>query len=172
MKPKGLVTGGILVIACLASSPASAQTAKAELRNAQGDSVGNATLTEGPQGVRLTVEVSKLPPGRHGFHLHTVGKCDPPAFTSAGGHFNPEGKQHGWMNPAGAHAGDLPNLVVGPDGSARLEVYAPHVTLAAGAQSLFHPGGTALVIHAGPDDEATDPAGNSGDRIACGVISK
>jgi len=172
MRLQVLGAAGILAIVGLAAGPASAQMATVELRSAQGGVVGSATLTEGPQGVRLTVEPSGLAPGRHGMHIHAVGKCDPPAFTSAGGHFNPEGKQHGWMNPAGAHAGDLPNLSVALDGTARLEVYVPRVTLAAGPQSLFPPGGTALVIHAGPDDEITDPTGNSGDRIACGVIRK
>jgi Cu-Zn family superoxide dismutase len=163
---------GLLVIGGLMAGSAAAQTATAELRNAQGEAVGTASLTEGPQGVRILLTIAKLPPGRHGFHIHAVGVCDPPSFASAGGHFNPGGKQHGWMNPGGAHAGDLPNLVVCADGAAQVEVYAPHVTLADGPESLFHPGGTALVLHAGPDDEVTDPAGNSGNRIACGIIHK
>ena len=163
---------GLLVIGGLVASSASAQTATAELRNAQGEAVGTASLTEAPQAVRILLTIAKLPPGRHGIHIHAVGTCDPPSFASAGGHFNPTGKQHGWMNPAGAHAGDLPNLVVGADGAAQVEVYAPHVTLADGPESLLQPAGTAVVIHAGPDDEATDPAGNSGNRIACGVIHK
>ena len=130
-------------------------------------------MTEGPQGVRILLTIAKLPPGRHGFHIHAVGACDPPTFASAGGHFNPaDGKQHGWMNQAGAHGGDLPHLTVGPDDSARMEMYAPRVTLAEGPQSLMRPGGTSLVIHAGPDDEVTDPSGNSGDRIACRIIRK
>lgn len=105
-----------LAIGGLVAAAASAQTATAELRNAQGAVVGNATLTEGPQGVRLQVTVSGLPPGRHGFHIHAVGTCDPPNFASAGGHFNPDGKHHGWMHPAGARVGDLFNLENNSDG--------------------------------------------------------
>ena len=172
MRLRGLAISAILAIGGLVATAASAQTATAELRNAQGGAVGSATLTEGPQGVRLQMTVSGLPPGRHGFHIHAVGTCDPPGFTSAGGHFNPDGKHHGWMHPAGAHAGDLPNLEITPDGAGRVELYVPRVTLADGPLSLLPPGGTALVIHAGPDDEVTDPAGNAGDRIACGVIHK
>jgi Cu/Zn superoxide dismutase len=100
----------------LFAAAASAQTATAELRNAQGGAVGSAILTEGPQGVRLQVTVSGLPPGRHGFHIHAVGTCDPPNFASAGGHFNPDGKHHGWMHPAGARVGDLFNLENNSDG--------------------------------------------------------
>src|SRR3990170_4506437 len=115
MKAIGLVCGGLLLTSSLASQPASAQTASAELRNSQGNKVGSATLVEGPQGVKIMLEASNIPPGRHGFHIHAVGKCEPPAFTSAGGHFNPHGKKHGLKNPEGLHAGDLPNLMVGPD---------------------------------------------------------
>ena len=123
------------------------------------------------QRVKIALEVEKLPPGPHGFHIHAVGRCDPPDFASAGAHFNPEGKKHGLKNPEGPHAGDLSNLVVGPDGTAKATASAPRVTLGAGPNSVFQPGGTALVIHAAPDDDVTDPAGNSGARIACGVIT-
>lgn len=165
-------SAGVLFIVMIAYGQASAQTAKAELRNAQGEVVGMATLTEGPHGVKISLEAFKLPTGRHGFHIHEAGKCDPPDFMSAKGHFNPRGKKHGLMSREGAHAGDLPNLVVGPDGTVRVEVYAAHVPLGEGNDSLFHSGGTALVIHANPDDEMTDPAGNAGSRIACGVITR
>jgi Cu-Zn family superoxide dismutase len=100
-----------------------------------------------------------------------VGACDPPTFTSAGGHFNPLGKQHGSLNPQGAHAGDLANLFVGTDGKGYLETSASQVTLGAGAASLLDANGSALIIHAAPDDFRTDPTGNSGARIACGVIA-
>ena len=147
-------------------------TAKADLVDSKGAPVGTAKLKETHQGVSLVLEVSNLPPGVHGFHIHGVGKCDPPDFKSAGGHFNPEGKKHGWENPEGHHAGDLRNLTVGPDGKAKVKVEVTGVTLGDGANSLFHSQGTALVIHADPDDNKTDPAGNAGARIACGVISK
>jgi Cu-Zn family superoxide dismutase len=119
----------------------------------------------------MAVVVNNLPPGKHGFHIHAVGKCDPPDFQSAGGHFNPFGKKHGLKNPEGPHAGDLPNLEVGPDGKGKLETTVGGLTLGKeGLATLFGSNGTAVVIHAGPDDEKTDPAGNSGARIACGVI--
>jgi Cu-Zn family superoxide dismutase len=137
------------------------------------EQIGNVTLLEEEaSGVLIRGKVSKLPPGRHAFHIHAVGKCEPPDFLSAGAHFNPLGKQHGTKNSAGPHAGDLPHVVVGPDGDAEVNVVAPHVSLGAGPQTLVITGGTALVIHAEPDDDSTDPDGNSGARIACGVITK
>lgn len=151
---------------------AQAQAARAELRDAQGTVVGTATLTEVPGGVKIAVAVTGLKPGDHGFHIHAVGKCEPPAFTSAGGHYNPGSKKHGRLNPEGAHAGDLGNLTVGAGGAGALETTVAGVTLTDGAGSLFQPAGTALVIHADPDDEKTDPTGNSGARVACGVITK
>lgn len=109
----------------------------------------------------------------HGLHIHAVGKCEPETnFTTAGGHFNPYSKKHGTKNPEGPHAGDMANLVVGADGTAKTEITASLVTLGADVNSLFDADGSALVIHAGPDDETTDPTGNSGARIACGVVQK
>lgn len=171
MKPAVLVTGGVLLFSVIVAGQASAETAKAELRNSQGQSVGSATLTEGPNGVQIALQLSALRPGTHGFHIHAVGKCDPPAFTTAGGHFNPDGRMHGAKTAEGPHAGDLPNLVAGSDGNFKGDVLAPRVTLKGGKRSLFSANGTALVIHADPDDEMTDPTGNSGGRIACGVIT-
>jgi len=144
---------------------ASAQSAKAELKDAQGKVVGTARLNAVSGGVKIALKASGLKTGDHGFHIHAVGKCEPPAFTSAGGHFNPGNKKHGKKNPEGAHAGDLPNLKVGADGTGSIDVTAGGVTLKDVA-------GLALVIHADPDDEKTDPTGNSGTRVACGVISK
>lgn len=143
----------------------------ATIINSNGETVGSATLTQGPQSVAIAVEVSRFPPGRHGFHIHAIGKCDPPDFQTAGGHFNPFGKKHGLKNPEGPHAGDLPNLEVGPDGKGKIEATVGGLTLGKeGLAGLLDSNGTAVVIHAGPDDEMTDPAGNSGARIACGVI--
>jgi Cu-Zn family superoxide dismutase len=150
------------------------QRARAELKDREGKTVGTAVLTEEARGVRIEIQAMNLPAGRHGFHIHDAGRCEPPQFTSAGGHFNPGALKHGMENPAGPHGGDLPNLVIGQGGTGSLTVLNPYITLADGdsGASLFHPGGTALVIHAGPDDYFTDPAGNSGERIACGVITK
>ncbi len=153
---------------CAAMKPAP-MTATAELRNAQGQPVGTATLTDVGGGVRVIVEARNLPPGDKGVHIHEVGRCEPP-FTTAGGHFNPGKRQHGLQNPAGPHAGDLPNITIGTDGTGRLETVTDRVTLGGGATSLFDADGSAIVIHAAPDDHRTDPAGNSGARIACGVI--
>lgn len=144
--------------------------AQVELRNDKGEVVGAAAFVEAPYGVMILLEASGLRPGQHGLHIHEMGRCDPPDFASAGSHFNPRGKRHGLMIMEGPHVGDLPNLVAGPDGSARTEVYLPHATLGAGTNSLAHPNGTALVIHADPDDQRTHPGGNAGARIACGVI--
>lgn len=152
-------------LAALAAGPA-----QATLKDAQGKEVGAATFTERDGGVKLAVVVHGLPPGTHGIHVHAVGKCDGPDFKTAGAHLNPASKQHGLENPAGHHEGDLPNLTVGPDGKGKLEATLEGATLAPGPQSLLGPQGTALVVHAGPDDNKSDPAGNSGARIACGVI--
>lgn len=157
-------------------SPAGVQAdpmkANAKLVDAQGESVGTAELTESPGGVRIRLELSRLPPGVHAFHIHSVDRCDPPDFKSAGPHFNPHGKEHGMKNPKGAHAGDLPNLVVGPDGALSMEILAAGVTLGEGPTSLFDADGSSLVIHADPDDNQTDPAGNAGARIACGGLAR
>ena len=173
MKRVMFLAWGAFLLSTLAAERAGAAMTKVELKNAQGESVGTATLEARPDGVKVVLQAAKLAPGQHGLHIHAVGKCAPPDFTSAGSHFNPQGKHHGLENPAGSHAGDLPDLVVGPDGTAAAEILATHVSLeSTGANSLFQPEGTALVIHANPDDQKTDPAGNAGARIACGVITK
>lgn len=157
----------------LLSAAAFAETkAEADIVNGQGEKIGTATLTEGGDGVKISVSVSKLSPGQHGMHIHAAGKCEGPDFKSAGGHLNPEGKKHGLQSTEGPHAGDLPNLTVGPDGNAKTEVTTKRVTFGEGKNSLFQPDGTALVIHVAPDDEKTDPIGNAGPRAACGVIKK
>jgi Cu-Zn family superoxide dismutase len=161
-----------LLCATAAFGQAAPTSAHADIMDAQGNKVGTAKIAAAREGVRISVSVEKLPPGTHGIHIHTVGKCEGPAFTTAGGHFNPDAKKHGKDNPDGMHAGDLLNIEVGADGTGNANLRAMNVTLGDGPNSLFHDGGTALVIHATADDYKTDPSGNSGARIACGVIEK
>ena len=150
-----------------------AQRAQAALLDPSGSPIGSASFVEQRQNVRIEISVTKLPPGVHGVHLHAVGKCDGPDFASAGPHFNPTGAVHGALSPKGPHAGDLPNLTVGSDGRGTLTAFTSLVDLAPGAsQSLLQAAGTAIVVHANTDDEKTDPSGNSGGRIACGVVKK
>jgi len=167
-----MALGVILALAILSCGESAPPPAKAVLINDQGQKVGEATLTETPQGVKISVKVENLPPGVHAIHIHEKSMCDHPGFASAGGHFNPFDKKHGLKNPQGPHAGDLPNLTVGADGKGSYETVAALVTLKPGKNSLFQEGGTSLVIHANPDDDMTDPAGNAGARIACGPITR
>jgi len=148
------------------------ESANAELRDAQGKPVGTARLRQVKAGVRISLRVTGLPAGTHAFHIHTVGKCEAPDFKSAGGHFNPEKKKHGLKNPEGPHAGDMPNITVAANGGGRAQVVNTRISLGEGANSVFHEGGTAIVIHEKADDDMTDPSGNAGNRIACGVIEK
>lgn len=143
---------------------------EARLRFANGSPAGTATLLSDPQGLRIVVNASGLAPGAHGFHLHTAGRCEAPGFASAGGHLNPDGREHGSLAAGGAHLGDLPNLQIGAGGSGRATEVVPGGRGALAA--IFDGDGTAVVIHAQPDDYRTDPTGNAGDRVACGVFSR
>ncbi len=146
--------------------------ATAELKDREGQTIGQAKLTETPNGVLISLNLERAPAGERAFHIHQVGRCDPPTFESAGGHLNPTGAQHGFLQEKGPHAGDLPNVHVPKDGRLTVEKLARGVTLQAGKSSLLDADGSALVMHAKPDDYRTDPAGAAGDRIACGVIQK
>ena len=143
-----------------------------KLVDARSDSIGTATLSPAPTGVSIALAVKGLSPGEHAIHVHGTARCEGPAFTSAGGHFNPEQKQHGINNPQGPHAGDMPNFTVDSTGRSSATVVAPGVTLGDDPRSVFTGGGTALVIHEKADDMKSDPAGNAGARVACGVITK
>ena len=148
-------------------------SAEAEITDAQGQVIGTAKLTQREGGrVKVDVLVEGLTPGNHGIHIHSVGLCEPPAFATAGPHFNPELKQHGLHNPEGPHLGDLPNLKVRKNGIGILHARTDRVSLLPGPKSLFDADGSAVVIHAAEDDQVTDPTGNSGARIACGVIQE
>jgi superoxide dismutase, Cu-Zn family len=165
----GMLLASLVMIASAQERPVS--TAAAELKDTNGRVVGLALFSAvGDGAVRVQVWAGGLPPGQHGIHIHAVGKCEPD-FGAAGAHFNPDGHKHGLSSPEGPHAGDLPNLVIGPDGNGALDVISPRIGLIGGSRSVFDTDGSAVIIHAGADDQVTDPTGNSGGRIACGAIS-
>lgn len=162
---------GAMSLTIAAVSASGASHATATIVDGIGSTIGWANLTEDSTGrLHLNVQVEGLSPGLHGVHLHATGQCVGPAFTSAGGHHNPLSLQHGLDNPAGAHAGDLPNLRVNEAGRGHLDVTSDGATLSIGPTTLFDADGSAIVIHANEDDQITNPTGNSGARIACGVI--
>ncbi|QBQ07187.1 superoxide dismutase family protein [Sporosarcina pasteurii] len=144
---------------------------KAPLINTEGTEMGEVTITEDNKGVTIRVVAEGLTPGTHGFHIHEKGECTPPTFESAGGHFNPTNKEHGFENPKGFHLGDLPNIQVEKDGTIDATVTTAEVTLQKGKEnSILDEDGSTIMIHENADDYKTDPAGNAGDRIACAVI--
>ena len=145
-------------------------SAGANLKDSTGHIVGSAVFLEQDDGVRILLDVKGLPPGIKGVHIHAAARCEPPTFESAGPHFNPTKAEHGSANPKGPHAGDLPNITVDETGQGHLEVTNSRVNLRQGPASLFEGTGTSLVVHEGPDDLRTDPAGNSGTRLACGPV--
>jgi Cu-Zn family superoxide dismutase len=184
MKTHALLTAAALALAspALAQSPKAAKpqetkpqemksgdTAKAALQDAKGQPVGDVILEQTPHGVLIRGTLSNLPAGVHAIHIHEAGKCEAPEFKTAGGHFNPHKKAHGMLNPQGKHEGDLPNLTVGQDGKVQFEFFANQGLT---VKSLQDTDGAAVVVHAKADDYKTDPAGDAGGRIACGVVSK
>jgi Cu-Zn family superoxide dismutase len=172
----GVVLLVTLAAACHQSASSRAgvvRWATAEMHSASGARHGTLTLETTAAGVRISGALTGLPAGTHGIHFHQVGRCEAPNFATAGAHLNPAGAQHGLQNPRGPHAGDLPNELANAAGQMVVDIASPRVTLSADRPNgLFDMDGTALVIHADPDDQRTDPAGNSGERIACGVITR
>ena len=167
-----MAVAGLALAGCNDTKPATGapvadgRLASAVLRTPAGTEVGRATVREIAGGLRVTVDAMGLPPGPHGAHIHTVGKCDAPDFASAGGHWNPTSMQHGSMNPQGPHEGDMPNMPIGSDGRGALSTDLPGASF----DTLMDADGAAVVIHAAADDLKTDPSGNSGGRVACGVL--
>ncbi|MCP3142844.1 superoxide dismutase family protein [Pyxidicoccus xibeiensis] len=150
-------------------APPKGETAKAMVKDAEGKDVGEITFEQTAQGVLVKGTLSNLPPGQHAFHVHETGKCAAPEFKTAGSHFNPHKKAHGIMSPKGKHAGDLPNLYVGQDGRVQFDTFAQTgLTL----KSMFDKDGSAVVVHTKEDDYHSDPTGDAGGRIACGVVEK
>jgi len=168
-----LLVAAVLAGGCATGTPAASEPSRmawAELKSASGESVGSALLRQEDGRVRIVVQASGLSPGRHGIHVHAVGRCEPPSFQSAAAHFNPMAKKHGLENPEGSHGGDLPDVEADASGRVEYVAVTDRLTLGSGPTSIFDVDGSAIVIHQQPDDQRTDPSGNSGDRVLSGQL--
>ncbi|MFO7277157.1 MAG: superoxide dismutase family protein [Pseudomonadota bacterium] len=176
MRMELMIAGTVLSLAAAAAEPPAGDrdaVAHATFVDAKGERIGTATLSQAANGVLIALDVKGLPPGEHAFHVHGTGRCEPKTgFKSAGDHYAPRGRQHGFHAARGPHAGDMPNVFVQQDGTLRAHVLNTGVTLDSGTGSLFDSDGSALVIHGGADDYRSQPSGNAGDRIACAVVEK
>lgn len=171
LRALGAALGLTMLAGCVVVPVKVAEIVETDLNDAGGANKAHATLKEQNGSVRVTIAAAAMSPGIYGAHVHTVGRCDGPDFTSAGGHWNPGARQHGRDNPAGVHLGDLPNLQVGANGRGTVSFVIRGATLTDGANPMLDADGAAVMIHAAPDDYRTDPSGNSGARIACGVVA-
>ena len=170
MAPKCSLAAVVFIASVVAFPALAADVASAVLKDKDGKELGQVALTRTPSGVLLNITLTGVAPGEHAFHVHTVGKCEAPDFKSAGAHFNPDEAKHGVMSPEGPHSGDMPNLHVPESGKLQVEILNTLVTLNEDS-ALLDDDGSALIVHAGADDYKTDPAGNAGDRIVCGVVT-
>lgn len=173
MKRSILMAATVLPILAASAIAQETRTATATLANANGAAVGTVTVRSAPNGVVIVAALTGIPAGTYAFHVHETGACDAPTFETAGGHFNPTGAEHGFDNEAGPHAGDLPNIHVPENGELTVEIFSTMLWLADGEEgNLLDPDGAAIVIHAMHDDHMTDPTGNAGDRMICGVLAE
>ncbi|MGP4061430.1 superoxide dismutase family protein [Halobacillus sp. H74] len=158
----------LLIVGCSGGERSPLETS---VYNSENDKIGTAVFTEQPEGVQVKLKIEGLEPGMHGVHIHEFPKCEAPDFKSAGNHFNPLAKEHGLMNSKGAHAGDMPNVEADASGMIDTELMLPEAKLKEDQMSLLRKEGTSIVIHSGPDDGMSQPSGDSGDRVACGIIT-
>ncbi|MYL21142.1 superoxide dismutase family protein [Halobacillus litoralis] len=168
---RALMFAGAVAVVLTACSGEERSPLETSMYNKDNDKIGTAVLTEQPEGVQVKLKVEGLEPGMHGIAVHEFPKCEAPEFKTAGNHFNPTSKEHGLMNPKGAHVGDMPNVEADPSGMIDVEVMLPQAKLKENQKSLLRQEGTSLIIQSGPDDGMTQPAGDAGERVACGVIT-